>query len=351
MSFLGVFRRQPKWLVMIEALLLVGAIGWMDYRTGWEWSSFVFYSLPIVLVVWKTGRHLGFAFAFMCAVIWWLAQSGSHPYQTSWGFALAVVSRWFYFMVLVVATAAARAQRELDRTRIETLERMLDLEREIFEIADREKERLGRELHDGLCQTLAGVAALSASLAKKLAASSESAASASAAEVSKLLNEAICGAREMARGLTPLGLKESGLDGALETLSLSVQHLFHVACDIHIAGSFPRLGNELEVHLFRIAQEAVNNAVIHGRAHRIDIRLELTHAEGQLCIQDDGVGLPSETSHRSGIGLQTMAYRARMIGASLEVGQLPGRGTSVICAFPLPHPSANLELDGHALET
>lgn len=351
MSYLGAFRQQPKRLVMIEALVLVGVIGWMDYRTGWEWSSFAFYSLPIVLVVWRTGRRPGFVFACMCAAIWWLAQSGSHPYQTNWGFVMAVVSRWFYFMVLVVATDAARAQRELDRSRIETLERMLDLEREIFEIADREKERLGRELHDGLCQMLAGVAALSASLARRLASSSDLAASASAAEVSKLLNEAICGAREMARGLTPLGLKESGLDGALETLSLSVQHLFHVACEIHVNGPFPRLGNELEVHLFRIAQEAVNNAVIHGRAHRIDIRLELTGAQGQLCIQDDGVGLPGTTAQRNGIGLQTMAYRARMIGATLNVGQFTGRGTSVTCGFPHPHLSASLEVNGHALET
>jgi hypothetical protein len=96
-------RRQTKWLVLLGALVLVALIGWIDYTIGWEWSFFVLYGLPIVMVTWKTDRRLGFAFAFLCTVTSWAGQIGSNPYQTGWGLSLAVVGWLFYFVVLVVA--------------------------------------------------------------------------------------------------------------------------------------------------------------------------------------------------------------------------------------------------------
>lgn len=104
------------------------------------------------------------------------------------------------------------------------------LEREILEVVDREKERLGRELHDGLCQSLAGIAALGATLSRRLAAGSKSAESTMAAEIATLLNESIIQARDLAHGLGPVGLNEAGLDDALETLARSVRHMFSVTC-------------------------------------------------------------------------------------------------------------------------
>src|SRR6266446_3167266 len=85
MSLFETLRRQPPWLVFIEALVLVASIGWVDYVTGWEWSFFIFYALPIFLVVRKVGRPLGFAFALLCAVTWCVAQIDSNPYVTEWG--------------------------------------------------------------------------------------------------------------------------------------------------------------------------------------------------------------------------------------------------------------------------
>jgi PAS domain S-box-containing protein len=212
--------------------------------------------------------------------------------------------------------------------------RQKHLEQEILNIADREKERLGRELHDGLCQTLAGIAALSSTLSKKLGANSEAAASAAAAEITKLLNEAIGEARNLARGLGPLGLDEVGLDGALETLALNVQNLFHVTCALVCERPLFKLPREIEAHLFRITQEAVNNAVVRGRAQRIDISLGVQGGEGLLCIRDDGVGMPEEARTSDGIGMHTMAYRARLIGGSLEVRRRARGGTLVTCTFP-----------------
>lgn len=209
------------------------------------------------------------------------------------------------------------------------------LEREVLEIGDQEQERLGRELHDGLCQTLAGISALSSTLSKRLTLCSESAASADAREISQLLNEAIGEARNLSRGLCPLGLSGVGLDAALETLAHNIQHRFDIDCTLEVNGPFCRLSLEVETHLYRIAQEAVNNAVAHGLTKRIKISLSVKDGEGLLRIRDYGVGMPEKPSDSAGIGLHTMLYRARLIDGSLKVRQRKQRGMEVICAFPL----------------
>ena len=210
------------------------------------------------------------------------------------------------------------------------------LEREILEIADLEKERLGRELHDGLCQSLAGIAALSLTLSRRLEGNSDSTQSAAAAEITRLLNETIKEAHNLARGLGPVGLRAAGLDGAVEALALNVQHLFGVSCTLDCDGPFPRLGCEHEAHLYRVAQEAVNNAVAHGRAERIEISLSSKDGKGLLSVRDDGGGMGEKARSPDGIGLHTMTYRARLIGGSLEVQQRTPKGTAVTCTFPLP---------------
>ena len=209
------------------------------------------------------------------------------------------------------------------------------LEREILDIGDREKERLGRELHDGLCQNLAGIAALSAALARKLAAGSEPAA-VEAAEIAGLLNETIGQARDLARGLNPVGLEQIGIAAALEALASNVQALYPVTCRFQCDRPFLSLGPEVETHLFRIAQQAVNNAITHGRGRRIDISLSFRDGKGLLSIRDDGIGIPAKPPKGKGIGLHTMNYRCRLIGASVLVQRRARRGTAVTCAFRLP---------------
>lgn len=209
------------------------------------------------------------------------------------------------------------------------------LEREVLDIGDLEQERLGRELHDGLCQTLAGISALSSMLSKRLTLCSESAASADAREISQLLNEAIGEARNLARGLCPLDLSGVGLDAALETLAHNIQHRFDIDCTLEVDGPFCRLCLDVETHLYRIAQEAVNNAVTHGLSKRIKISLSVKDGEGLLRIRDYGVGMPEKPSDSAGIGLHTMLYRVRLIDGSLKVRQRKQRGMEVICAFPL----------------
>ena len=123
------------------------------------------------------------------------------------------------------------------------------LEREILEIADCEKQRLSRELHDGLCQSLAGIAALTSALARSLAASAQPGPAAAADEIVRLLNEAIGEARDLAHGLSPIFLNGAGLAGGLETLARSVRHTQRVSCTLAWDSRCPALRDDTEAHL------------------------------------------------------------------------------------------------------
>jgi PAS domain S-box-containing protein len=215
------------------------------------------------------------------------------------------------------------------------------LEREILEILDRERERLGSEMHDGVCQSLAGIAALSAALSKRLAVSSAPKESAAAAEIANLLKHAIAETRDLAHGLGPVDLQETGIAGALENLTRDVRRLFQISCTLECDLSFPVLRYETGAHLFRITQEAVRNAITHGQAGEIEISMSVREGQGVLTVQDNGCGLPEVTTNRGGIGMYTMDYRARLIGGSLDIvspgaGGASRRGTVVTCRFPLP---------------
>ena len=244
------------------------------------------------------------------------------------------------------------ARLEPERLRIyataRDVTRPRQLEREVLEVVDRERERLGIEIHDGLCQSLAGIAALSATLSRRLAAASDPAGSAASREITKLLNESIAEAHDLAHGLGPIGITEGSLDGALENLALNVRHRFEVSCTLAWDPSFAGLRREAETHLFRIAQEALNNAVTHGRPRRIEIRLTSENGKGLLTVRDDGAGLPEEPRNPRGIGLHAMAYRARLIGGSLEVRRRARGGTVVTCAFPVPEDPGARENPEHA---
>ena len=210
------------------------------------------------------------------------------------------------------------------------------LEREILEIVDRERERLGRDLHDGLCQMLAGIAALSATLSRKLAGRAATAESVDADEITRLLHESIGVARDLARGLGPAALNSAGLSGALESLAKNVRNRFRVSCAFARDRDLPVLDQEVEGHLYRIAQEAVNNAIAHGRPRRINISLACKDGKGLLRIRDNGVGVGDGARNTNGIGLHTMGYRAQLIGGRFDIRRGPRKGTAVTCVFPLP---------------
>jgi len=206
------------------------------------------------------------------------------------------------------------------------------LEAEVLEISERERRSLGQGLHDGLCQHLTGIELLSRVLEQNLAKSSHSGA-VQAGKIAEHVREAISQTRELARGLSPVGVESDGLMSALQQLTASVSSLFQVDCRFECAEPILVSDNGVATHLYRIAQEAINNAIKHGKAREVAVRLRRDTHSAQLVVTDHGAGFPKDLPNNGGMGLQIMKYRAGMIGASLEIRPANGQGTTVVCTF------------------
>ena len=210
------------------------------------------------------------------------------------------------------------------------------LEREILEVSDREQRRIGHDLHDGLCQHLAGIEMMSQVLEKKLAPKFKDGAS-RAAEIAKHVREAIVQTRSLARGLSPVTLESEGLASALHEHALNMERMFGVHCHFDYDSQVSVPSHAMATHLFRLAQEAVSNAVKHGRATDIYIHLKADPGWIYLGVSDNGVGFdPDKASQFSGMGLRIMKFRASMIGGRLTVERNPNGGMLVMCAAPNP---------------
>ena len=207
------------------------------------------------------------------------------------------------------------------------------LERKVLEISDQEQRRIGRDLHDGLCQHLTATMFASKILEEELAGQSLPQA-AQARQITEFIDRAIAQARNVARGLDPVKVATNGLMSALEELAVTVRTMQRVDCVFRSEAPVLVDDDSAAIHLYRIAQEAVSNAVRHAQPSRIEIGLDNVDEKITLTIQDDGVGLPPASWKRDGMGLQTMNYRARAIGASLDVRHETRGGTTVICAWP-----------------
>ncbi|HEX8914184.1 MAG TPA: PAS domain-containing sensor histidine kinase, partial [Humisphaera sp.] len=204
------------------------------------------------------------------------------------------------------------------------------LERDVLEVAEREQLRIGHDLHDGLGQELTGIAMLSTALSERLTAEGQAALAVEAEEVADLVHGAIAHTRDLARGLCPVDLEYSGLTPALQQLADRVGRLPGVACTFEADGR-ARPSSTAAPHLYRIAQEAITNAIRHGRAQRLEVTLRESAGTLTLAVADDGVGLPSDRV-ADGMGLRLMRYRAATIRGVLEVRRRPAGGTIVECA-------------------
>jgi PAS domain S-box-containing protein len=226
----------------------------------------------------------------------------------------------------------ARAVRYFIATGIDLTENKR-LENAVLEISGREQRRIGQDLHDGLGQHLTGIAFLSKVQEQRLAEKSLPEA-ADAGKIVKLVNEAIHKTRELARGLVPVLSGPHGLLSALQEWAEEVEDIFRIECRFEYDDPVCIEDDSAANHLFRIAQEAVHNAIRHGKAQTIIIGLRGGEEEGVLTVWDDGLGISLERSSY-GMGLRIMDYRARMIGGSLGVERAGKRGTLVACLFPI----------------
>lgn len=210
------------------------------------------------------------------------------------------------------------------------------LEKELLEIADRQQIRIGHELHDGIGQELTGIALLTQNLRQRLAGVNEPE-SAEAARIAGLVNRALEQTRKLARGFSPVDLGPEGLETALREMATKVQASLGRPCTVILRGTPQIQDDSVSLHLYRIAQEAVNNAVRHAKPKQIRIEVDTMPTVTTLSVHDDGVGLPTapgKSDKIKGMGISVMRYRSRMIGADLEIRSGKG-GTSVICTCPL----------------
>ena len=211
------------------------------------------------------------------------------------------------------------------------------LEEEILDISDCERRRIGQDIHDGLCQHLTGTAFAAKTLEGKLAAS-DSPEAADVGEIARLIEAAIAQAHDVAQGLSPVQLEPHGLMTALDQLTGNVSSLFDVTCTFSCQQAVHLRDNAVAVHLYRIAQEAVNNAIKHGRPKHVWVALTSVNGRVNLTVEDDGLGIAEARGQRNGMGLHIMAYRARMISGLLDVQRQEGGGTIVTCSVEdTPH--------------
>jgi len=207
------------------------------------------------------------------------------------------------------------------------------LEKEVLEISTAEQRRIGQDLHDSVGQMLAGTAFMSTILEQKLAEKSLTEAS-NAAEISKLLKQALKQTRLLAKGLFPVGLGAEGIMEVLAEFASNTESIFGITCVFMCEKPVLIEDNTVAMHLYRIVQEAVNNAVKHGKSKHVLISLASgDNGDVVLKVKDDGVGIPENLDSRKGMGLHIMRSRTEMIGGTLDISRGSDGGTVVQCSF------------------
>lgn len=227
--------------------------------------------------------------------------------------------------------ALLKSHEELElRVRMRTAE-LYHATEALLEVVSTEQRRIGQDLHDGLCQYLTGIEFRTSVLVDMLADYPE--ARAEATKIGKLIRDGTHQARMLARGLSPVHLESDGLMAAIEELTLNTEKIFLVECRFECPQPVQVGDHTVATHLYRIAQEAISNAVRHGRARCIAVALVKGDRTATLSISDDGSGFRSHADSVTGMGLRIMRYRAEMIGATLGIGAGKGNGVAVVCTF------------------
>jgi signal transduction histidine kinase len=318
----------------IACLILTGVIGYADYLTGYERSLLLFYLLPISLAAWFGNFAFSIAISVVCIVVWVLSDLASGiPALGFWNIGMAFAS---YALFAGVLSKLRTLIHELDRRvqeRTAALEREMAehrrLDQEIARVADRERRRLGHDLHDKLGQHLTGTALAAQVLKEKLAARSAPE-TGQAEKVVRCVEEGIDFTRNLARGFFSPELEAEGLVVALQHLAETVRERFGINCILDGDESIRIHDSTVANQLYQIAQEAVTNSVKHAAAKQIDIRLAMDGPELCLSIIDDGVGFP-EKPRSEGLGLRLMCHGAALSGATFDVRRNGENGTIAAC--------------------
>lgn len=203
------------------------------------------------------------------------------------------------------------------------------LEKEVLETKEHEQRRFSHDLHDGLGQSLTGILFHGLALQRDLE-SESSPHTTQASKIAGLVNDAINQAHNIARGVQPVPARPDGLVCALEELVQQLRDAGMAECTFRCEKPVDIYEHDTATHLYRIAQEALTNAIKHSGTNKVALELE----PGLLLVRDEGCGLTAGAEKHGGRGLDIMRHRARLIGATLHFRSTPGSGTTVECAFP-----------------
>lgn len=345
----GMFTAMLRFLGSLPPALLASSlfgltclIGLLDYLVGADATFVSLYLIPMGVAAWFLGLPFSYVIASMSTVFWVAGDFGAGVAGNLSTLAWNLISR---FAVFIAVSHLVRALRRLHDD-VEALARMRSaqlvseiearerLELELVHISEREQRRVGHDIHDSLCQHLTGTALAGQVLVQNLKAQDSMSAD-SAARVVELIEDGITLSRNLARGLNSVDRSGDGLMEALEDFAASTSELFKISCRFECP--LPVLINDIHAaeHLYRIAQEAAGNAIKHGRAKNIEIRLDTYKGGKRLRVIDDGAGRPPFHVNGKGMGLRIMSYRADRIGANFSIRRRDPSGTIVNCFLPL----------------
>jgi signal transduction histidine kinase len=344
MSVMEKLGRRSRSFLMFACLGFLALVGLVDFLTGFEIFFSVFYLLAVGVATWFVGTGFGLFMSVLSAAAWITGDlaAGAHyssPFIPIWNTAILLA---FYCIVVWLLASLRGLHKELEnRVRQRTIaltQEMAErqrLEEEILEVSEREQRRIGRDLHDNLCQHLTGTALAGRVLEEKLAARSLAEA-ADAGKIVELVEDGITLARNLARGIAPVEMDAEGLRAAFQELAANVTRLSRITCVFDCDARVLIHDAATATHLYRIVQEAVGNAMRHGKPRRIDITLTERNGRVTLTVEDDGAGLPEKWQKNQGLGARIMAHRAAMIGGTFSIEPNPTGGTSVKCLVPAP---------------
>ena|ERR1051326_6543466 len=331
----------PVLMTALAALTLV--IGYFDYITGTDATFSAIYLFPIAAAAWLVNLPAAYGLSILSSLLWVSGDIEAGANYTNVFVPLwNVVARFaiFVFGANMVA-ALRRLHTDLEKRAAERAAKLTEeiarregLQRELLRISEREQERVGHDIHDSLCQHLTGTALAAAVLAENLQ-SLNSPERDNAARVVALIEDGIALGRNLACGLSGVEVSNNGLMAALSEFAESTSILFNISCRFECPDPLFIEDTHRAVHLYRIAQEAVSNAIKHGDAEDVVIRLESSDSGCTLRVIDNGSGLPAKPEKERGMGLRIMSYRSELIGADLNIRRRSPKGTEVTCTLTL----------------
>ena len=342
--FAKVVAGRTEWEIRVYCIVFALILAAIERSVQARISLTALYGIPLSVLAWFVDVPSALIFSILCVLLWAVLVIPQDWQGSDFAimFCIALLRFIYFWFVSLLVGRLSLLQHHLEslveiraqELASETAERRR-LEQEMLEISEWERRRIGQDLHDGLCQLLTGAALSGNTNARKLSAMGLDDEARDVLKSVAVIEDAISLARSIANGLDPLEMQGNGLMDALDKFSSTASDLFGIKCRFGCESPV-LVTHNTSLHLFRIAQEAVGNAVKHGKATIVDVLLEETDQWVRLSIVDNGAGLSDTPKQESGRGVRTMTVRAKLIGGTLSIRPSKFGGVEVSCLVSEP---------------